>query len=195
MGLTIFENFVKSYPQEDSINMIIEGFLDSQLGRIRGLEVHKLEYSFKEINNMIKKDSMETISSFDMIMVVTEEGMTSMNGYIHVKHKGRGINTGIYKTAVIYANLGVELINLSNNKRIMYDLNNHVMDGKAQNIAIRRIKRKYFLSGENKNELSADRLIDIQKNLLEMYRLQAYKVFDADVLFKTIDELFKEKRK
>lgn len=193
MGLTIFDNFVKTYPQEDSINVIIEGLLDQQIQRIYGLEVHKLEFSFEEINNMIKKDDMAAISSYDMIMVVLDEGLTSVNGYVVNIHKGRGINTGVYKVAQIYANLGVELINLSNNKRMIYDLNNHVLDFNAQNIAIRRTKRKYFSPGEDKKELSNDRLIDIQKNLLEMYRLQVKKIFDSYVLFKTIDQLFKEK--
>ena len=195
LGLTIFDNFEKSYPQHDSINEIIEGLLDKQLRRISGLEVYKLDFSFEEINNMIKKDSMGSISSFDIIMVVIDEGMTSVNGYVVNIYKGRGVNTGISRGVQVYANLGVELINLSNNKRMIYDLKNHVLDSSAQNMATFRVKKKFFLPDDNKKHLSDERLIDLQKTLLEMYRLQVPKIFDAHVLSTSIKFLFKEKRK
>ena len=188
-------NFEKSYPMEDSMNVIIEGLLDKQLRRVSGLDVHKLEFSLEEINNMIKKDSMGPISSFDMIMVIVDKGMTSAQGYMVIHYKGRGVITGLTTRVQVYADLGVELINLSTNKRRDYDFKNYLSVLNLPSTAIAIVKKEFFSPGENKKELSNEKLIDIQKTLLDMYRLQIDNIFDARLLARKINVLFKEKRK
>lgn len=185
------DNYEKSYPQHDSINEIIEGLLDKEIKKIIGMEVHKLKFSLKEISDMIREDSIGPISSYDMIMVITEEGITNANGYVVKTYKGRGIITGFGRRAQIYANLGVELINISNNKRMIYDLKEHILSTEGQYRAINRTMSKFFSPGENKKEFSNERIIEIERILLEMYRIQVKRIFDPYVLSKTVTQLFK----
>lgn len=193
------DNYEKSYPQHDSINEIIEGLLDKEIKKIIGMEVHKLPFSLIEISDMIRKDSLGPVSSFDMIMVITEEGITKEIGIIapnvyvstEITYKGRGIITGFGRRAQIYANLGVELINISNNKRMIYDLKEHILSTEGQYIAINRTMSKFFSPGENKKEFSQERIIEIERILLEMYRIQVKRIFDPYVLNQTVTQLFK----
>ena len=193
VGLTMFENFVKSYPQHDSINIIIEELLDKEIKQINGFDVHKIAFNEAEINNMIKKKKKSAISAYDMIMIIKDLGFTTYNGYLPFEHEGRGLNSGSLRRAEIYANLGVELINISNGKRRNYDFYHNLnYDFEWHSNAVVRIRRNYFSRGENKKELSDEKLIDMQENLLEMYRLQIKELFNEENFFTTVSELFEE---
>ena len=193
VGLTMFENFVKSYPQHDSINIIIEELLDKEIKQINGLDVHKIEFKAAEINNMIKNKNKSAISSYDMIIIIKDLGFETYNGYLRFDHEGRGLNSGFLRRAEIYANLGVELINTSNGKRKNYDFYHNLnYDFEWHSNAVVRTKRNFFSRGENKKELSDEQLIDIQENLLEMYRLQIEELFNEEYFPRTVSELFEE---
>ena len=192
VGFTIFENFEKVYPQNKGTNKMIEEMLNREIRYITGLKVYKLDYSFKEIDHMIKTNATDPISAYDIIMVILDEGVTTSSGYIVNTHKGRGIFTNFTRGITIYANLGVELINTSTNKRVIYDLKNNVLSSEGVNRAVFRYKKKFLESGESKKEISDDKLTEIQNNLLEMYQMQAKKAFDPYVLSKMVSELFKQ---
>lgn len=171
---------------------MIEEMLNREIRYITGLKVYKLDYSFKEIDHMIKTNATDPISAYDIIMVILDEGVTTSSGYIVNTHKGRGVFTNFTRGITIYANLGVELINTSTNKRVIYDLKNNVLSSEGVNRAVFRYKKKFLESGESKKEISDDKLTEIQNNLLEMYQMQAKKAFDPYVLSKMVSELFKQ---
>lgn len=192
LGFTIFENFNKSYPQNDSINVIIEELLNEEIHKIKGFNACAIDFTVDEIRDIVENHDFSPISAYDIIMIVKDVGTTTTRGYLSWSNKGRGINTEARNIAKIYANLGVELLNTSNGIIKAYSL--YSQSYELRNKAIVRIRKKYFSPGENRKELSDEKLTDIQENLMEMYRLQAKVLFNNDQFYKTISKLFKEKK-
>ena len=191
---------VKSYPQDANLNLIIEGFLDNEIKNINCLEVHKLEFSAEDIYCMMVRNDLSPVSSYDMIMVVKDVGISVVYpilpyGYYTNNYRGRGIITFITNKAQIYANLGVELINTSNGRSRTYHLDDDLSGSEWRLKALLRTKPNYFSNDENKKELSNEKILDIQKYLVEMYRLQVFELFYGDRLYRTVFELFNEKGK
>lgn len=191
LGFTIFENFNKSYPQHDSINVIIKGLLTEEIHKVKGFKACTLDFSVDELRDMIENHDLSPVAAYDIIMVVKDAGTTTTRGYQSWRNKGRGINTEARNIAKIYANLDVELLNTSNGIIKAYDL--HSQNFEFRSKALVRIRKKYFSPGENRKELSNEKLTDIQENLMEMYRMQAKVLFDNDQFYKTVSKLFKEK--
>lgn len=194
-GITVFSNFKKVYPQADSLNIIIENQLDNEIKKLGFLNVDKLEYSTKEVRKMIK-DSENTFSSYDMIMIIDDVGTPSHDGYVYVPaFMGRGILTsGPNRNATVYANLGVTLINPSNGKVRDYSYNfmiKKVHDSIASQKGYGRLKKKFFEKSSDKRKmLSKNQIIEIHKDLLDMYKMQTEGLFKNKIYKKKVFNLF-----
>ncbi len=183
------DNFDKYYEQDDSLNVVFEGLIDKKISEIEGLEVERLDFfGYEEIDNIVKNRRNHQLDRFDMLIVVHDAGVIAPGRYETLHFKGRGISSNYEEGVMIYGNLRIEVINMSNRQRGSFDIDEHA-DEDLRYKAVRRVLKNFYEVGQHKGDLREDQLATIHQHFSEMYRLQIGHLLAEDRLGKEVESV------